>query len=198
MRKRVGLIIAAAGCLMMPAACTSNPAPAQARNQGITNQIESAATHVVPYPLTQMEQLGWTEEKLIKEHLLREADPNSVRYITLLTQNGQVIATYTLKGMVFSPNSQMTESTDLACQGDSGGGVACGTVNSPSDNGTYGPEAGDAAFFTTAGAEIQIPVGMLWVESDTPQNFTTVPIITYNTTQGPPVNHGGLTSIGGR
>jgi hypothetical protein len=143
-----------------------------------------------------MEQLGWTEEKLIREHLLREADPNSVRYITLLTQNGQVIATYTLRGLVFSPNSQMTESTDVSCQTDNGA-IGCGTVNSPSDNGTYGPEAGDAAFFTTSGAEIQIPPGVLWVESDTPQNFTTVPIITYNAHDTPAVDHGGLTSIGG-
>jgi hypothetical protein len=202
MMKRNLLALTAIGAtlLLSLTACLgdASPPPAQQKNQSLTQQIEQAASNnFKQYPLAQMQQGGWTEEKLVTEHLLRENDPNAVRYVVWLTMNGQVIEQWPIKGMVFDPNSSITETTDIACQGGTNA-YGCGTVNSPSDNGTYGPEAGAAAFFTTSNVEIQLPVGAIWVESDSPINVTTKPLITYDVAAVPSVNHGGLTTVGGK
>jgi hypothetical protein len=204
MMKRTRLMLAGATGVVLLAltlgACDSTAPTSQAQNdnQSLSNQIEEAARHAVPYPKDQMIAGGWTEEQMLKEHLLRENDPNATRWVIWLGQQGQVIAQWPIKGMVFDPNSSMTETTDVVCNsgGASNGGYACGTVNSPGDNGTYGPEAGAAAFFTTSNVEIQLPPMAIWVESDAPLNITTQPVITYNVNQAPSVNHGGLTNIG--
>jgi hypothetical protein len=197
--KAVFAVVGAAMLSVSLAGCfgDASPPPAQQQNQSLTQQIEQAATNnYTNYPLAQMKQGGWTEEHLVGEHLLRENDRNATRWITWLTMNGQVIASWPIKGMVFDPNSSLTETTDLACQGGSNA-YGCGTVTSPGDNGTYGPEAGAAAFFTTSNVEVQLPASALWVESDAPLNVTTQPLITYNINSTPSVNHGGLTQIGG-
>lgn len=180
-------------------ACDGGPAPAQNTNQSLSNDIENAASqNGHRYPLAQMKATGWTEEQVVTEHLLRESDPNAVRWIIIMTQQGQIIEQEPLRGMVFDPNSSLTETQDIACVGDGGGGRSCGVVNSPSDNGTYGPEAGCAAFFTTNLVEQQIPCGMWWIEADAPLNLTTQPLITYNVNAAPPSdNKGLLAKVGG-
>lgn len=196
--------VAAAGVILTLAGCdtgsNTSASTAETNNENTTGQIEGAASKAVPYPLTQMEAGGWTEEQLLKEHLLRENDPNAVRYIVMMSQQGQVIAQWPIKGMVFDPNSSMTETTDMVCSngGSDGNAYGCGTVNSPGDNGTYGNEAGAAAFFTTSGVEIQLPTSAIWVEADAPLNLTTAPVITMNANATPSSNYGGLAKIGSK
>lgn len=200
-KRKVFAGIAFAAVLGLSLAACDNTAPtsqAQKDNQTLSNKIENSATHAVPYPLSEMQTSGWTEERELREHLLRQTDPNAVRYIAWLTLNGQVIEQWPIKGMVFDPNSSMTETTDIVCNtGSTDSAYACGTVNSPGDNGTYGPEAGAVAFFTTSNVEVQLPASALWVEADAPLNITTQPLITYNVGTPPSVNHGGLAGIGG-
>jgi hypothetical protein len=194
----IGAGIVVAGTFFLVACTSTTPSTdaQQGNAQNTTAQIENAATHAVPYPINQMEQGGWTEEQLLREHLLRQNDPNAVRYVTWLTMNGQVIATWTIKGMVFDPNSQMTNTQQVTYCSNANGGGACSVTEAPGDNGTYGPEAGAAAFFTTNDTEVQLPPGALWVESDSPLNITTTPLITYDLNQTPNDNQGGLTKIG--
>lgn len=195
-KKKVSLAILGAtlGFIFLTAeSCFDNNTQSQQASQAITEAYQKAATDTVPYPLEEMKKGGWTERRLLKEHLLRQNDPNGVRYVTWLSLQGQVIAQWTIKGMVFDPNSQMSNEQSITW-GSSGAGA--GVVEAPGDNGTWGPEAGDAAFFTTAGVEIQLPKGSIWVESDAPLNITDKPIITYNATQAPTVDHGGLKGIG--
>jgi hypothetical protein len=195
-------IAGAAGVAVVLAGCTDNAPPnqAQTNNQNLSNQIEQSASKAVPFPLQQMQQGGWTEEQLLKEHLLRENDPNAVRYVAWLTpQTAQVIQQWTIKGMVFDPNSSMTETQDLDCTtGNTNSAYGCGTVNSPGDNGTYGPEAFSFAFFTTSGQEWQFPTGTVLVEADAPFTITGKPLITYDANQAPSTNYGGVSKIGGK
>lgn len=198
-RLRNGLMAAVVAVGLTVAAGCSGPPASQAKSQSLTEQISSAATDPaqggVAYPLAEMKSGGWMEEKMLAEHLRRQANPNATRYITLVTQMGQVMGSYPMQGMVFDPNAQMT-TQDLInyCQNCSSSGQV---TRAPGDNGTYGPEAGAAAFFTTSGAEIQIPVGMIWVESDVPLGLTTAPLLTYNQSAQPTVNGGGV-RMGGK
>lgn len=172
--------------------CSPNTA-AQDSSQKLTNDYTNAATSQVPYPLDDMKSGGWTERQMLKEHLERQNNPKALRYITFLTQQGQVVATYPVQGLVFDPNSQMTTSQVVNGYGSGSGGV----TDAAGDNGTWGPEAGSAAFFTTSGVEIQVPASMTWIESDAPLNLTTKPLITYDASAAPSVSAGGV-KVGGR
>lgn len=188
--------LSAIGVLLATSAssCDSH-SDSQAASQSLSNNYTNSATSSVPYPLNDMQAGGWTERRMLKEHLERQNNKQALRYIVLMTQQGQVIAQYPVQGMVFDPNSQMT--TSQIVNGCNSGGNGCGAVtDSAGDNGTWGPEAGSAAFFTTSGVEIQIPSGVWWVESDAPLNLTTKPIITYDAGAKPSVNAGGV-KVGG-
>lgn len=171
--------------------------PAQKQAQDMTAAYSKSAQDAVPYPLSEMKDGGWTERRLLREHLLRQNDPNGTRYVVWLTDQGQVIQNFTIKGMVFHPDSSMTNA-DTVTSCPNGSSTACGlTVEAPGDNGTWGPEAGTAAFFTTGGVEIQLPRGAIWIETDAPLNLTSKPLLTYNVDAKPSVDKGGLAGIGG-
>lgn len=194
--KRIRSVVAAlagVGLVATLAACDTGTS-AQSQAQSVTNDYQRAAQQAVPYPLDAMKSGGWTERRALGEHLGRENDPNAIRWVTWLTQQGQVIATWPIKGMVFDPNSQMTNSQSVV--GSCGSSSSCTTVAAPGDNGTWGPEAGAAAFFTTSNVEVQLPASAIWVESDAPLNITDKPLITYNANTAPSVDHGGLKGIG--
>jgi hypothetical protein len=193
-KKVLGIAAIGASTALVLAGCTaSSTDSAQMESQQTTEAYQEASQKAVPYPLAQMNSGGWLERQSLKEHLLRQNDPNAIRYIVLLTNQGQVIAQYTIKGMVFDPNSQMTNDNQLV-SGWSGGSSNTyynEVVNAPGDNGTWGPEAGNAAFFTAQGVEIQVPIGVSWVESDAPLDLKSTPLITLNADAKPSVDHGG-------
>lgn len=194
-RRRAALTaLGATAVFLFAGASSCDPSTnSQSDAQKTTEAYQQAATGTVPYPLDKMKAGGWTERRLLQEHLLRQNDPNGTRWVVWLSQQGQVIAQWPIKGMVFDPNSQLSNSQSISWSGNGGSGV----VEAPGDNGTWGPEAGAAAFFTTSGVEIQLPPSAIWVEADAPLNITDKPLITYNVQSSPSVDHGGLAGIGG-
>jgi len=196
-RQRVLTTLVAVGVLpiaLMADSCGTGSAQSQA--QQVTEQYSQHAQNAVPYPLSQMDAGGWTERTLLKEHLLRQNDPNAIHYVYwIVPMTGALVAQWTIKGMVFSPDSQMTNSQSISWSSNGGSGV----VDAPGDNGTWGPEPFCYDFFTTSGNEIRLPCnGLSAVESDTPMTFSTQPVITYNANQGSPLDKGGLAKIGGK
>jgi len=190
------IAVTAIGAFIGIAACTSSD-NALSASQNVTNEYTSAAQSKVPYPLDQMKAGQWTERKLLKEHLLRQNDPNGVRWIVLMSQQGQVVTQFPIKGMAFSPDSQMTNSQTIGWSVNNSN-YANGVLDSAGDNGTWGPEAGSVAFFTTSGVEVQLPASAIWIESDAPLNITTQPLITYNVDSKPSVSTpDGLKGVGG-
>lgn len=190
--KRVALALTAAGLLpiaLMVDACSNS---AQTQSQNTINQVSQAAQQAVPYPLDKMKQSGWTERKLLTENLLRETDPNAIHYVYWLTMNGQLIAQYTIKGKVFDPNSQLTNTQTI--NSDYTGNPV---TDAPGDNGTWGPEPFCYGFFLTSGAEKKLPCQGLVEDSDTPETFNTPPIITYDVNQKSPLDKGNLSGMGG-
>lgn len=192
-RKTSIIALAATGVFIFASAeSCDNTSESQNKAQEMTNAYSSAAQAAVPYPLDEMKAGGWTERRLLAEHLKRQNDPKGLRYIVVMTQQGQVIAQYPITGMVFHPDSAMTNSQSISWSSNGGSGV----IDAPGDNGTWGPEAGAAAFFTTSGVEIQLPASAVWIESDAPLNITDKPLVTYNVGDKPSVDKGGLKGMG--
>lgn len=182
--------VAATGALVggLTACDDGGKTSAQKKDSTTINAVRKAAQTAVPYPLAQVKGGGFLERRLLKENLLRQNDPNRLAYVTLLTDQGQVVATYPIQGMVFNLNSQMT-ATDLSEQhGHSGDGTV--VVDAMGDNGTFGDEPHSVGFFTTNGVEIKW--SGIYLESDAPLDLTSKPLLTYNVNQAPSVNHGGV------
>jgi hypothetical protein len=189
--KTFALAAAAAALLIAPVACTSGSSTdkAQMDSQQVTEKYQAASQKAVPYG----QPTNWLERTELNKHLARQDDPNAIRYIVLMTQQGQIIGQYTLKGMVFDPNSQLTNDEQIV-SGWSGGSSSTyynQVVKAPGDNGTWGPEAGCAAFFTQQDVEVQVPCGVWWVEADAPQNFTSTPLLTIAANATPSTHAGG-------
>ncbi len=166
----------------------------QQKSQQTVESYQQSAESQVPYPLAEMKRGGWLERRLLNENLLRQNDAHRIAYVTLLNTLGAPITQYTVQGMVFSLNSQLTTEDKITY---SDCGSSCGnavTTKSPGDNGTWGPEPDGIGFFTTEGVEIKW--NGLYIESDSPQNLTTKPLIVYDaSTAKPSTTAGGVDSV---
>ena len=166
----------------------------QQKSQRTVETYQQAAESQVPYPLVEMQRGGWLERRLLKENLLRQNDAHRIAYVTLLNTLGAPITQYTIQGMVFDLNSQMTTEDKITYAGC---GSNCGNsavTKSPGDNGTWGPEPAAIGFFTTEGVEIKW--NGLYIESDSPQNLTTKPLIVYDAnTAKPSTSAGGVADV---
>ena len=178
-------------------ACTGDGPPAndtQQQSQKTVETYQHAAETAVPYPLAEMQRGGWLERRLLRENLLRQNDAHRIAYVTLLNALGAPIVQYTIQGMVFELNSQMTTEDKITYAGC---GSNCGNsavTKSPGDNGTWGPEPHAISFYTTEG--VQVKFNGLYIESDSPQNLTTKPLIVYNPdTAKPSTTAGGVSSV---
>ncbi len=198
--KKVGIAVAVIATMgLLLAACSSSgpqkPADSQQASQQITEDYQKAAETAVPYPLADMVKGGWLERRLLVENLKRQNDAHRIAYVVLLNQQGQPIIQYTIQGMVFSLNSDLT--TEDKINGYNCGANSCygqTTTKSPGDNGTWGPEPDGIGFFTTEGVEVKW--NGLYLETDSPQNLTTQPLIVYNAdTAKPSVTGGGVSDV---
>lgn len=175
------LILGAGLALLGVSACTGTSDPTQQANQSLSEKIEHSETAAVQFPLSQMEASNWLEANEVKESLLRQSNIHALRYVVVYTQTGQVLTTYTIEGMVFDPNSQLTNTQNID-YGYQNSAASASVVDSPGDNGTYGPEAGGAEFFTSDGVMVVLSIGSNWIETDAPANITTQPVLTIGNT----------------
>lgn len=154
--------------------------------QQVTEQYSTKLTNAEPYPLAQMNDSA--ERANLREKLLRLNDPNKIGYVNELTQNGQIIATYTIKGKVSSNSSQLTNTQNCTYTGASDG---CGAVvDSMGDDGSFGPSEPGIFFFTTSGVLMQWDG--LYQYSDAPLNSISKPLITLDANAKPSNTAGQL------
>ena len=148
----------------------------QAKNQAITEAYATKLTAARPYPLAAMRDSA--ERANLTERLLRMNNPNKVGYVTELTQNGQILAHYVIKGKISSTASQLTNTQNVIEK--CGYGHYCPVaVESMGDDGSYGPEEGgdDGIFFFTANG-VLVEYNGLWMYTDAPMTMTTPPLLT--------------------
>ena len=131
-----------------------------------------------PYPSTKVEDS--IERRNLTEKLLRFNDPNKIAYVTLLSDYGTVIATFTIQGKVSSNQSSLTATEQ--CTTESGSDIT-GCVQSPTDDGSYGQNEEGIFFFTTAGVMAQW--NGRYLLTDAPQQIVPQPVVTYNVTDKP-------------
>ena len=185
----VGLAVLALAFVSLTA-CTSSGSGTSSTNK-LQSMTDQAQNQLDPggsqYPLSQMKSSD--EIANLRERLLRMNDPNKIGYLYELTQNGQVIAEYTVKGKVSSTNSQILNSQFAYDCGQN-----CGTtMDSMGDDGSFGPEEGGQNgifFFTTSG--VLVEYNGLWQYSDAPLNLTSKPLITIDANAQPSSNKGQL------
>lgn len=158
----------------------SKPPSSQQSQQQITERYASNLTNAVPYPVAQMKDS--IERRNLRERLLRYNNPDKISYIYLLSQTGQVITYYTIKGKVSNNSSQMTNSQNV--NDCSGWQNPCRTVtDSMGDDGSYGPNEEGIFFFTTE--DVMVTWNGPYLLSDAPQEIKTPPIIVYDKTSKP-------------
>jgi hypothetical protein len=151
-------------------------------SQDITNKVGDASSKSVAYPFDEMVAGKWLERQMLREHLLRQNNKAASRWIIVLNQQGQPITQFAIQGMAFSPDSQMT--TSQLINGDYTNDPV---TDAPGDNGTYGPEPGNVAFYTTSGVEIQLSKMVPWIETDAPIDLPTKPLLTMDANAKPSV-----------
>jgi hypothetical protein len=175
-----GAIIAISGLGVAACSAPTN----QQQQQAVTEQYAQKLTNAEPYPISQMNNSA--ERANLKERLLRMNDPNKIGYFYELTQNGQVLAEYTIKGKVSSTGSTMTNTQSVV----GNNALAVDTMN---DDGSYGPEEGGengVFFFTTSG--VLVEWDGLWKYSDAPLSLTSKPLITMDANAKPSSTAGTL------
>lgn len=133
----------------------------QSKDQRVTQEYYAKLSEKVPYPLEQMNDS--VERRNLREKLLRFNRPDKLGYIYLLSQTGEVIDFYTVKGKVSSTQSQMTTSNQVTylCQvkpflrpeddPKRADNQVCEWANTPSpgDDGSYGENEQGIFWFDT-------------------------------------------------
>lgn len=181
-------ICCVAALAMLSGCSDSAQSDSQQQGERVTESYATKLTNAQPYPLAQMNDSG--ERANLRERLLRMNNPNKVGYIYFLTQNGQIISTYTVKGKVSSTMSQLTN-TQKTVEGTTTGEFVA--VDSMGDDGSYGPEEGGQNgifFFTTNG--VLVEWNGLWIYSDAPLNLTSKPLITVDASAKPSSTAGAI------
>jgi hypothetical protein len=168
-RLMLPVLLLAGACL---AGCGPQTPDSQTQGQRITEAYSAKLTRARPYPLGAMNDSA--ERANLTERLLRMNNPNKIGYVYELTQNGQILQHFTIKGKVSSTGSQLTNTQNIVnmcyhCP------VA---VESMGDDGSYGPEEGGDSgifFFTTAG--VLVEYNGLWMYSDAAMELSSPPLL---------------------
>ena len=154
--KYVLLIIAvlALGIMACESQGKGKASKAQTEGARVVAAYQSRLTSAVPYPLAEMRDS--TERRNIRERLLRFNDPSKLGYVYLLTDFGEIVSYFTVQGKPSSISSQLTPSQQAVCQDVPKREDPCGVVvESPMDDGTWGPSEAGIFFFTTEGVLLE-------------------------------------------
>lgn len=171
-------------------ACTDHTSSSQKVGQKATEAYSRKLTNAQPYPVAQMNDSD--ERANLRERLLRFNSPAKIGYVAELTQNGQVMAYFTVKGKVSSMGSQLTPTQNINYNtgSDNGGNTV---TESMGDDGSYGPEECSAYgvfFFDTA--NVMHEWCGLWAYSDAPMKLSQPPLITQSGNATPSSTAGQL------
>lgn len=176
--KYISLALIALGVIFLLVACGSEPYA----NQGQSQRQEASNTEGNQLRLLASNPNPQLSYSLERENLSRQLelwnDPNKVSYVTLLSDYGQIIATFVIEGKVSSLNSMLTTPDQIV--DDPFGDMSAGgqVVASPDLDGSYGENMDGAFFFTTDGTYVAWN-GKILI-TDRPMSITIEPVMIYN------------------
>jgi hypothetical protein len=115
------------------------------------------------------------ERHNLRNRLERLNKADAIGYVYLLSQDGKIIAYYTVRGKVSSLDSYLTTPTQVVKIPVSGGGYQLHDLPSPDFDGSYGKNPEGIFFFTTEGAYVEWTGHYLY--SDQPLKLTQAPVL---------------------
>ena len=161
--KLVGIMAMVLVVGMGASECEGETSEAQESGQKQTEQAFKQQSGAVPYPADKLKDS--LERRNLREKLLRDNKPNSIRYVYLLSF-AKPLGFYTIKGKVSSTQSQMTTSELIVDdKNDPGQSV----IIAPGDDGSYGDNEKGIFFFTTEG--VMVTTNLDYIVSDQPLPF---------------------------
>ena len=155
--KKFFIILTFTGLAVFSAACNEGSGAGRGKVQ--QDQQKIVQTYIqrliaaVPYPENAMRNS--LERRNIRERLLRFNDASKIGYLYELTDFGQVVAYFTIKGKPTAIASQMTPSDQTTCIDIKNRDDPCFVVASPMDDGSWGPSEPGIFFFTTEGVMLE-------------------------------------------
>jgi hypothetical protein len=178
MKNRTKIIVLAITMALTGAACSDNTsntdAQTQVNSQKIVNTYAAKAQAAVPYPLEQMNTFLELEQQ--REKLLRFNNPAKIGYVYIFNPGvKEPIGYYTISGKISSTDSQMTTGDQVYWTCKHNHGCTPVVVESPSDDGSYGPNEQGYFFFTTEDVYVFVPQMMSPLYQDAPLSIYTVP-----------------------
>lgn len=114
------------------------------------------------------------ERENINKRTLRFNDPNKISWLYLLSDTGQIYTFLPIKGKVSSVNSWVTTPEQIICPR----AESCVTVESPSEDGSYGSN-GDAIFWFDAN-DVYGEWNGKYLLFDEPLQLTSQPLMIYD------------------
>lgn len=131
-----------------------------ASNKDSSYFIEDRLTEANQKALDTKQPAPTVDTSLERANLIKRAefinDTNRMGYVYLLSDMGQVIGEYTIKGKPSSLNSYLTQTEQIKCV-DTGYSTdrQCAAVTSPDMDGSYGNNPDGIFFFTTDGTYVE-------------------------------------------
>ncbi len=118
------------------------------------------------------------ERHNLRDRLERLNKAEAIGYVYLMSNDGKIVAYYTVKGRVSSLNSYLT-TPEQVVRIPSGGGYSLHTLPSPDFDGSYGKNPDGIFFFTTEGAYVEWQG--LYLFSDQPLKLSQAPLMVMET-----------------
>lgn len=176
--RRLWACIAVLAIAFTAVACSNNQNSAdddvQRRGQDVVNAYGAKAQASVKYPLDQMNTFLELENQ--REKLLRFNNPAKIGYVYIFNQGvKEPIGYYTVRGKVSSTDSQMTPPQQVYWTCKNNHGCQPVVVDSPSDDGSFGPNEQGYFFFTSEDVYVFVPEQMSPLYMDAPIKVYNVP-----------------------
>ena len=147
---------------------------AQGKKIAMTDDVTKAQEAAVPYPASELKNP--LDRRNLADRLRRNNNPNAISYLYVLSNTGQPIGYFVLKGKLTSTESSLLP-TDSIIDACGRGGEYCPTVvQGVGDDGTYGQNEGAVFGFTAQGVMVTIR-SENWFQSDAPISLS-VPDLT--------------------
>ncbi len=172
-------VLAVVGLSFLLTGCGSPPAQANYKTNTYGN--ESRKTEAQQKILDKTQPVPVLTSSLQRANLIKRLKmlnhPNAISYVYLLSNAGQIVAFFPIKGTISSLNEHLTTQTQMVA------GLGLGAhyghshiVNSPSLSGVYGNQGSGIFFFTTSGTLVQW--NGMYLLTSTPLMLHVQPLVT--------------------
>lgn len=149
-------------------ACTSNGPDkdsAQGKKIALTEEVTKAQEAAVPYPASDLKNP--LDRRNLADRLKRNNNPNAISYLYLLSNTGNPIGYFVLKGKLTSTESALLPTDSIIDACGRAGEYCPQVVQGVGDDGTYGQNENAVFGYTAQGVMITVRMEN-WFQSDAP------------------------------